>query len=119
MLETETRVRNEGPPQAAAGEPMRNPRTRIALGAVAVLAVCAVGYAMFANGAGGARAAPLSQASRQFDAQRAFTYLETICAIGPRPTGSTGMQRQQELLAEHFEALGGKVGWQRFRMRHP
>jgi glutaminyl-peptide cyclotransferase len=29
------------------------------------------------------------------------------------------MQRQQKLLAEHFQKLGGQVQWQRFRVPHP
>jgi hypothetical protein len=49
-----------------------------------------------------------------FDAKRAMKYLETICKIGPRLSGTTGMKKQQELLKKHFEDLGAKVELQRF-----
>ena len=49
-----------------------------------------------------------------FDARRAMGYLEDVCKIGPRISGSDGMKQQQELLRKHFEALGGKVAFQRF-----
>src|SRR6266850_697516 len=42
-----------------------------------------------------------------FDGKRAMGYLKDICAIGPRISGSEGMQKQQDLLKKHFEALGG------------
>lgn len=53
------------------------------------------------------------------DGLRAFRYLEQICALGPRPSGSAGMQKQRELVREHFEKLGGKVTLQRFRAANP
>ena len=37
-----------------------------------------------------------------FDGQLAHQYLTELCAIGPRPTGSEGMKRQQEFLVTHF-----------------
>src|SRR5262245_14799623 len=49
-----------------------------------------------------------------FDGKRAIGYLKDICAIGPRICGSEGMQKQQDLLKKHFEALGGAVTWQKF-----
>jgi hypothetical protein len=54
-----------------------------------------------------------------FNGARAYEYLEQLCAIGPRPSGSPGMERQQRMLTEHFRALGGEVHLQRFQMRHP
>ncbi len=53
------------------------------------------------------------------DAQRAYGYLLEICAIGPRPSGSPGMEKQQAFLEEYFRKLGGKVSLQRFRAEHP
>ncbi len=53
------------------------------------------------------------------DAQRAFGYLEQICAMGPRPSGSKGMEKQQALLKDFFEKAGGKVTFQRFFARNP
>lgn len=52
-----------------------------------------------------------------FDSQRVMGYLEAICRIGPRQSGTPEMKRQQEMLQKHFEDLGGKVEWQRFSAR--
>ena len=49
-----------------------------------------------------------------FNARRAFGYLEKICRIGPRPSGSRGMTEQQTLLTEHFGRLGAQVSFQPF-----
>ncbi|MBL9122990.1 MAG: M28 family peptidase [Planctomycetaceae bacterium] len=54
-----------------------------------------------------------------FNGQRAYRYLQQICDLGPRPSGSPAMAAQQKLLAEHFANLGGKVTRQEFRYRHP
>ncbi len=54
-----------------------------------------------------------------FDGAKAYQYLKQICQIGPRPSGSAGMEAQQKLLTEHFTKLGAKVRLQRFRARHP
>jgi hypothetical protein len=60
---------------------------------------------------------PPADAGPPFDAKRAMRYLEDICAIGPRISGTDGMKKQQELLEKHFEARGGKVTYQRFTAR--
>jgi hypothetical protein len=52
-----------------------------------------------------------------FDGQRAMTYLEELCRLGPRISGSPAMARQQELLTEHFTKLGAKVQRQEFVIR--
>ena len=49
-----------------------------------------------------------------FNAKRAMGYLEAICAIGPRQSGTGGMKKQQDLIQEHFEKLGAKVVFQNF-----
>ena len=49
-----------------------------------------------------------------FNAKRAMGYLEAICAIGPRQSGTGGMKKQQDLIQEHFEKLGAKVVFQTF-----
>jgi glutaminyl-peptide cyclotransferase len=54
-----------------------------------------------------------------FDGARAYGYLKQLCEIGPRPSGSAGMEAQQKLLIQHFKKLGGQVELQRFRVRHP
>jgi hypothetical protein len=60
-----------------------------------------------------------ARAENPLQGERAFRYLERICDLGPRPTGSAGMAQQQELLSEHFRAQGGDVRLQTFRMQHP
>jgi glutaminyl-peptide cyclotransferase len=52
-----------------------------------------------------------------FDAKRAMGYLEDICKIGTRISGSEGMKKQQELLDKHFTNLGAKVTYQKFTAR--
>ena len=54
-----------------------------------------------------------------FNGARAYEYLQQLCQLGPRTSGSEGMQQQQQLLADHFTALGGDVSFQRFRAPHP
>jgi hypothetical protein len=55
----------------------------------------------------------------QFDGRRSFADLEEICRIGPRISGTPGMARQQELLVEHFTALGAECAFQDFDVAHP
>lgn len=51
--------------------------------------------------------------------QRAKTYLDGICKLGRRPSGSQGMAAQQKRLTRHFQQRGAKVGFQRFHAAHP
>ena len=55
----------------------------------------------------------------QPDAERAFEYLERICAIGPRISGTPGMEQQQALIKDHFTQLGAEVRFQAFDVPHP
>jgi len=67
-----------------------------------------------------AAVAPLACAADQaasFSGDRAMEYLETICRLGPRPSGSPAMDRQRALLAEHFRAAGATVTGQAFQIR--
>jgi hypothetical protein len=52
-----------------------------------------------------------------FDGKRAMGYLEAICKIGPRMSGTDGMKRQQDLVEKHFKDLGAKVTYQKFTAR--
>ncbi len=61
--------------------------------------------------------APATASAISFDGQRAMGYLEAICKIGPRISGTDGMKQQQELVKKHFEARGAKVDLQRFSGR--
>ena len=49
-----------------------------------------------------------------FEPARAFQDLETLCRIGPRPSGSEAMLRQRKLLLEHFGARAERVVSQPF-----
>jgi hypothetical protein len=53
-------------------------------------------------------------ATSDFDAARAMGYLNDVCNIGPRMSGTDGMKKQQELLETHFKPLADAVTWQRF-----
>jgi hypothetical protein len=54
-----------------------------------------------------------------FNGTRAYRYLEEVCALGRRPSGSEGMAAQQHLLEKHFKTLGGVVHRQQFQYDHP
>ncbi|MEN1678317.1 MAG: M28 family peptidase [Planctomycetota bacterium] len=64
-------------------------------------------------------ASPIATAENPLDADRAMGYLEQVCEIGPRMSGSDGMRQQIALLTEHFESLGGELEEQNFPARHP
>jgi hypothetical protein len=53
------------------------------------------------------------------DPDRAFGYLTKICAIGPRISGTEGMDRQQQLIQDHFTKLKVQVKYQSFDAPHP
>jgi hypothetical protein len=48
------------------------------------------------------------------DGRRAFKYLEEICAIGPRPAGSTANAKQRAMVSKHFQEAGATVREQPF-----
>lgn len=54
-----------------------------------------------------------------FDARRSKKYLDRICRLGPRPSGSKGMLAQQKIIIKHFEGLGAKIGKQEFTRPNP
>jgi len=92
--------------------------------AAVVLSCLAVGYVAFVmdhgrNGRAQAGDSKLRLEDIPFDGARAYEYLKQICAIGPRRSGSKGMEAQQKLLMEHFGKLGGQVKLQKFDVRHP
>jgi hypothetical protein len=74
---------------------------------------------MSSIGAEGAAGSIPVRPKNPINSLRAFRYLEQLCALGPRPSGSAAMQKQQELVREHFESLGGKVTMQKFRVADP
>lgn len=54
-----------------------------------------------------------------FDGKRAYDHLRGLCELGPRFSGSEGMDRQQRLIADHFLKQRAKVKFQSFDARHP
>lgn len=54
-----------------------------------------------------------------YDADRAYGYLLQICELGPRPSATPAMHRQQQILSAFFEQRGATVELQRFDVRHP
>ena len=100
--------------------------TRLTLLLAAVAAAAAMALAGWklvwdrgANGEAAAAGPQLTLRDIPFNGARAYDYLKQLCAIGPRPSGSPGMAKQQKLLAEHFKKLGGQVEFQRFRAPDP
>ncbi len=65
--------------------------------------------------ASAAPAAPASISPAPFDGKRAMGYLEQLCKIGPRLSGTDGMKKQQDIIKAHFEKLGAKVEFQKFQ----
>jgi hypothetical protein len=63
--------------------------------------------------------APAAKPENPLSADRAFGYLSQLCNLGPRPSGSRGMLRQQAMLSKYFEQHGAKVELQEFFIRHP
>lgn len=99
-------------------------RRVLVLAAILGLGGAAVIARLFLNDHGTNDMAAAEQSAFQlndipFNGARAYEYLKQLCAIGPRPSGSAGMEQQQKLLAEHFKKLGGVVEFQQFRVRHP
>ena len=56
---------------------------------------------------------------QQYSAERSMAYLRQLCELGPRPSGSDAMQRQQRLLETFFQERGAQVTRQTFETRHP
>lgn len=60
------------------------------------------------------KAMPEGTVKIPFDGDRSMKYLNTLCDLGPRISGSDGMAKQQALLIKHFEACGATVTKQPF-----
>jgi hypothetical protein len=56
---------------------------------------------------------------QRYDPDRSMGYLKQLCDLGPRPSGSPAMFRQQDLLESFFEQRGATVTQQSFETRHP
>jgi glutaminyl-peptide cyclotransferase len=109
--------KNDQPPRRLSGQ-------TVFLIAAAAIAAATVGAIVLWPGHGGDNNAAGADSGLKlddipFNGARAYEYLKKLCAIGPRPSGSHGMDVQQKLLAEHFKKLGGQVEFQRFRIPDP
>jgi glutaminyl-peptide cyclotransferase len=92
-----------------------------AVGALCCLLVACLAFFVYRQSNQNAQAATssLKLDDIPFNGARAYEYLKQISAIGPRPSGSPGMEAQQKMLVEHFGKLGGQVHRQAFQVRHP
>lgn len=91
-------------------------RTLVQIAALWLMALLVPSICFAAEPAAGGKPA---KPKNPLDGLRAFRYLEQLCDLGPRPSGSEAMQKQQELVREHFEKLGGKVTMQPFKATNP
>ncbi len=66
-----------------------------------------------------AAAQPVDPKAAPIDGNRAFGYLEKICAIGPRIAASEANTKQRVMVAQHFKAQGGVVREQPFAAQDP
>ncbi len=53
------------------------------------------------------------------DPKRAYGYLNRVCRIGSRVSGSRGMAQQQQLIVAHFSRFGAEISYQSFDAAHP
>lgn len=56
-------------------------------------------------------------AAPPFDGKRALGYLQQLCLLGPRVSGTEAMTRQLELIEQHFTKLGAQVKRQKFNAK--
>jgi glutaminyl-peptide cyclotransferase len=67
----------------------------------------------------GASPAAAEEPRNPLDALRAYRYLQQICDLGPRISGTPGMEQQQQILEQHFKKFGGEVTLQKFEADNP
>ncbi len=99
-------------------------RRALIVAAIVVLGSVAMTACVFFGGQGADSSAAAATSSLKlddipFNGLRAYDYLKQLCAIGPRRSGSAGMDAQQKLLVAHFQKLGGQVELQKFGVQHP
>ncbi len=66
-----------------------------------------------------ANSQPKAAMPGQLDAGRCFKYMNQICEIGGRWSGSPGMEKQQKLITDHFSKFKCQVQLQPFDAPHP
>ena len=81
--------------------------------------VLAVSLGLFDRGPAGPQSPTTRAIPAAYRADRAMDYLVQLCELGPRPSGTRAMQRQQQLLQNLFRQQGAEVSMQTFEVRHP
>jgi glutaminyl-peptide cyclotransferase len=101
--------------------PFRLAPVLIASGIAALSAVVGVVafVAMWGRDSGSGSAQAILEIPEPYDAVRAEKYLRAICDLGPRPSGSPAMEKQQQFLLDFFTKAGTAVELQSFEARHP
>jgi hypothetical protein len=89
----------------------------LSLGCVGLIVAISIG--MFDRGPAGSQSPTSGAIPANYDPIRAFGYLQQLCELGPRPSGTPAMQRQQEMLRRLFSEQGANVSMQTFEIRHP
>jgi glutaminyl-peptide cyclotransferase len=102
--------------------PQRRPFGWIAVAALAagvIGTIVVVSIGLFDRGPSGPQSPSAGAIPAAYNPNRAFGYLVQLCELGPRPSASTAMQRQQAMLRQRFTELGANVSMQTFEIRHP
>ncbi len=79
----------------------------------------AIGIGLFDRGPVEYQSPTVGAIPANYNADRAMGYLVQLCDLGPRPSGTAAMQRQQQLLQKLFSEQGATVSMQTFEVRHP
>ncbi|MCO8124087.1 M28 family peptidase [Stieleria sp. TO1_6] len=95
--------------------------TFLALGLIIGLVVILIAVLSGVGGRGAvvAESPAVGPIPDRYDAGRAMGYLNQLCDLGPRPSGSPAMVRQQQLLEDFFAKRGATVTRQGFETRNP
>lgn len=93
-----------------------NRRTLIGLAAVAGAATAVAVWTWQSSEAQVRRPVPTPA---PIDGARAYSYLKTLCDVGPHPAGTEANTRYRKIAADHFQKCGGVVTEQPFTARDP
>jgi len=115
----ESASQDENRDQSSSSSPGRT-KWLIALVSLPLLAFVGLIFGgLLSGGQRNPSSASITPIPAEYDPDRAFKVLTQLCDIGPRPSGSPAMKRQQDLLIPIFKRLGGEVTMQTFDIRHP
>ncbi len=88
-------------------------------GLLGIVLIVAVWGGLFDRKTRAPQAPTLRAIPARYDGDRAMGYLVQLCDLGPRPSGSPAMIRQQKMLQQFFVNQGASVSMQSFEIRHP